>query len=128
MFNFFNPHPEGKSVRDCVKRAIVKATGKDYKEVQLELNRYKKVSGAEKFNDWKNVHSYIENVLGGQKLSFPAQTGQPRMNGERFCQAFPEGTFLLKMAGHLTCVSGGNLFDTWDCSKKCVYVAWRIDG
>lgn len=30
MYQYFNAHPKGKRVGDCVKRAITKATGMDY--------------------------------------------------------------------------------------------------
>lgn len=126
MFCFCNPHPQGKLVRDCVKRAITIATNKDYMDVQRDLNRFKEITGAEKFNDNKNWKYYIEKVLKSNKLSFPAIPGEPRMNGERFCEKFPRGTYILRMAGHLTCCKDGFIYDTWDCSEKCVYNAWEV--
>ena len=127
MYKFMNPHPQGKRVGDCVKRAITIATGRDYKEVSLELNRYKKVHGADSFNDWeRNVKPYITEVLHGVKMSFPAVKGEPRMNGERFCKAYPNGTYILQMAGHNSCCKDGVIYDTWDCSEKCVYTAYHI--
>ena len=126
MYEFLNLHPQGKRVGDCVKRAIAKATGKDYKEVSLGLNRHKKITGAKTFNSDYNWLSYIENVCGGTKMSFPAVKGQKRMNGERFCKAYPKGSYVLQMAGHLTACVDGVIYDTWDCSEKCVYRAWKI--
>ena len=126
MYQFLNVHPQGKLVGDCVKRAITKATGMNYHEVQLELNRHKRVTGAKTFNEDKNWKSYVENVLNGVKLSFPAKAGQPRMNGERFCKAYPKGNYILNMAGHLSCCVDGVIYDTWDCSSKCFYTAYKI--
>lgn len=126
MYQFCNVHPQGKLVPDCVKRAISKASGMDYHEVSLELNRHKKITGASKFNLDKNWKSYIENVLNGRKLSFPAVAGKPRMNGERFCIAYPKGSYILNMAGHLSCCIDGIIYDTWDCTSKCVYTAYEI--
>lgn len=126
MFKFYNPHPQGKFVDDCVKRAITKATGKDYLEVQRELNRYKKVTKAKEFNENKNWKPYVEKVLGGVKISFPAVKGESRMNGYSFPEQYPEGTYLLRMAGHLCCCKDGVIYDTWDCRCKCVYNAWKI--
>lgn len=126
-FNFNNPHPKQKKVGDCVKRAITIATGKDYMEVQRDLNRLKKITGCEKFNDNENYKYYIEKVLNAKKISFPAQKGFSRMNGYRFCEAFPKGTFILRMAGHLSCCVDGIINDTWDCSEKCVYNAWEVN-
>lgn len=126
MYQFLNVHPEGKFVPDCVKRAITTAAQMDYHEVQLELNRHKKLTGAKTFNEDKNWKSYIENVLNGTKLSFPATKGRPRMNGERFCKAYPRGRYILNMAGHLSCCVDGIIYDSWDCSEKCVYTAYEI--
>ena len=126
MFKYSNPHPNGKLVKDCVKRAIVHATGKDYMQVQRELNNLKKITRCGKFNDNKNWKYYLEKILKLNKLSFPAIQGQSRMNGERFCEEFPKGKYILRMAGHLTCCIDGIIYDTWDCSEKCVYCSWRI--
>lgn len=46
MYKYLNVHPKGLKVRDCVKRAITTTTGMDYMEVQRELNRFKKITGA----------------------------------------------------------------------------------
>lgn len=126
MYQFYNAHPQGKFVRDCVKRAIAKAANMDYQEVSLLLNRQKKVTGAKSFNDNKNYQSFIETILKGKKTSFPAVAGSPRMNGERFCRAYPKGAYILRMAGHLSACVNGIIYDTWDCSDKCVYTAWQI--
>lgn len=126
MYQYFNAHPKGLTVGDCVKRAITKAANMDYMEVQRELNRYKKVTGAKSFNSDYNPHKYVENVLHGTKLSFPAVKGQPRMNGVRFCNAYPKGNYILNMAGHWSCCVDGVIYDTWDCSEKCVYTAYKV--
>lgn len=128
MYQFYNAHPKGLRVRDCVKRAISKAANMDYMDVQRMLNRYKKVSGAAKFNELhKNVEPILEQTLNGKRMSFPATAGKKRMNGERFCKAFPKGRYVLQMAGHLTACVDGVIYDTWDCSDKCVYKAWQLN-
>lgn len=127
VYSYCNPHPQGKRVGDCVKRAITIASGKDYNEVKRELNRYKRKTGAEVFNEWhKNVEPYIKEVLGGVKMSFPAVKGKPRMNGWKFCEQYPKGTYILQMANHVVCCKDGCLYDTWDCSDKCVYTAYSL--
>lgn len=126
MYVYLNLNPKGKLTGDCVKRAIAKAADINYMDVGRELNRYKKVTGAKSFNSDYNPHKYVENVLKAQKLSFPAIKGQKRMNGERFCKAFPNGSYILNMAGHWSCCVDGIIYDTWDCSEKCVYTAYKI--
>lgn len=125
-FVIYNAHPEGKRVGDCVKRAISKVAEMDYHEVTLELNRYKKISGAKKFNSNYNPHKFCENVLKMQKLSFPAEAGKSRMNGDRFTREFPKGRYILNMAHHWTACVDGKIYDTWDCRDKCVYTAYKM--
>lgn len=125
MYKFLNLHPKGKIVNDCVKRAIAGAENRDYMEVQRELNRLKKETHCDYFNDRKNITAYMQKH-GYMKLSFPAIKGESRMNGERFCQEYPKGRYILNMAGHLTCCVDGVIYDTWDCSQKCVYNVWKV--
>ena len=126
MYTYYNAHPKGLSVADCVKRAITVAAQMDYMEVQRELNRYKKITGAKAFNSDYNPHKYVENVLHGVKMSFPAEKGKPRMNGQRFCESYKKGRYILNMAGHWSCCIDGVIYDTWDCSLKTVYTAYKV--
>ena len=126
MYNYSNPHPLKKSVGDCVKRAIVHATGMGYKEVSLELNRHKKESGARVYNQDLNWESYVEKNYRAIKMSFPASKGVPRMNGHRFTEAYPKGNYVLRMANHLVACVDGVILDTWDCREKCVYSAYEV--
>ena len=126
MYRYYNAHPKGLIVGDCVKRAITLAARMDYMEVQRELNRYKKVTGAATFNSDYNPHKYVENVLHARKLSFPAERGKPRMTAREFSRTHPYGRYILNMAGHWSCCIDGDIYDTWDCSDKCVYTAYHI--
>lgn len=124
-FVYCNPHPQEKIVGDCVKRAICLAEGRDYKEVSLELNRLKKVTGAKNFNSNNNWKYYVESKEY-TKYSFPAERGCSRMDGYEFTKKFPKGTYILRMAHHLTCCRDGVIYDTWDCRSKCVYNAFKV--
>lgn len=126
MYQYLNVHPKGLIVGDCVKRAITLAAQMDYMEVQRELNRYKKVTGAQSFNSDYNPHKYVENVLHARKLSFPAERGKKRMTGEEFSRTHPTGRYILNMARHWSCCVDGIIYDTWDCSERCVYTAYQI--
>lgn len=126
MFVYENPHPQGKLVSDCVKRALTIVTGRDYDIIKRELNRLKKTTGAKAFNDNKNWKYFVNNIMHYEKLSFPAEKGKPRMNGKTFCEQFPKGVYLLRMAHHLSACVNGVICDTWDCSDKCVYNAWKV--
>lgn len=126
-FEWYNANPKGCIVRDCVKRAISKATDMSYRDVSLALNRYKKISGAKKFNNTDNWKGYVTKVLHAKKESYPAMRGFDRMNGYTFAKSHPTGRYLLRMAHHLTACVDGVIYDTWDCLDKCVYQSYKID-
>jgi len=125
-WTYFNPHPQGKRVNDCVKRAFVAATGKSYHEIKLEVNRIKKITKEKDFNSKKNYKYYVEKILKGVKISFPARLGEPRMTGKKFVKLYSKGIYILNLAHHLVTVVDGQILDTWDSSDKCVYNCWKI--
>lgn len=125
MYQFYNAHPKGKRVGDCVKRAITVAEERDYMEVQRELNRIKREIGAKDYKRHSVWKAYVKRK-GYTKLSFPAQKGRPRMNGHRFCEQYPTGVYILNMAKHLSVCVNGVIYDTFDPREKCVYTAFRV--
>lgn len=122
---YCNPHPKGKDVSDCVKRSICLATDRDYMEIQRELNAIKREIGAKKFSNIEVVEAFMDRYLYPRQ-SFPAVKGKPRMNGKRFCEQYSKGRYVLRMAGHLAACINGKIYDTFDCTEKCVYSAWKI--
>lgn len=125
MLKIYNAHPKGLRVGDCVKRAICTVEDRDYMEVGRELNRIKREIGADAYNSNEVWKKYVEDK-GYIKHSFPAVKGQKRMNGKSFMKAYPKGKYILRMAGHLTCCIDGHIYDTWDCTDKCVYNAFEL--
>lgn len=125
MIKFFNPHPKHLLVGDCLKRALCLLEDQEYNEVSKKLNNLKKENGCKKYNEDRNFKEYMKRT-GWEYISFPAEKGKPRMNGEKFCDQFPKGKFLLNMSHHVTAVVDGVIYDTFDCSHKCVYCAWEV--
>lgn len=122
IFFFYNPHPKGLKTGDCVKRALTKASGRSYQELQLELNRLKKITKSKKFNDNKNWLHYVEKELGGVKL------GEYRnMKIGEFAKLNLKGKFVIACRGHLTIVEDGILYDTWNSSFKAINRVWRVN-
>ena len=124
-YKFCNPHPDTKIVNDCVKRAICLAEGRDYKDVKNDLNRLKRELGLKKFNSNENWKTYLERK-NYEKISFPAKAGECRMNGHKFAEIHPAGSYILRMSKHLVACVDGVILDTWDCRDKCVYNAYKI--
>ena len=120
MYKYYNPHPKGLSTDDCVKRALVVVTGRDYVTVQRELNEYKKVTGAKSFNSVENLR-YAEDVLKAKKVTFHS-----KLTAEEFCRKYPTGRYILDMAEHWSACVDGCIYDTWDCSQEKVNFAYEI--
>ncbi len=125
-YQYYNANPLGRRTGDCVKRAITLASGLTYSDVEAGLQQHRKITGASAFNTDNNPDSYVLHALHAVWLSFPAVKGQKRMTGERFCRAYPKGRYILTMAGHWTACIDGVIMDTWDCSRKIVYLAYKF--
>lgn len=123
MFKEFNAHPKGIKTTDCVVRGISTATNSDYLEVRRELNRKKKELGFSSYKDTQFLYVYLK---GYPRLIFKPVKGEPRIKGSDFTKLYPKGTYILKMAGHITACIDGVILDTWDCSYRSVYTAWEI--
>jgi len=123
VFKKCNVHPKMLNTSDCVVRAITKAKNADYMEVRKELNRSKNELGFESYKDTKFIYQYLKDY---QRLTFKAIKGIPRIKGDDFTSIYSKGVYILKMAGHITAVIDGVLYDTWDCTHKTVYTAWKI--
>jgi hypothetical protein len=123
MYKEFNAHPKGIKTSDCVVRAIATATSTDYLECRRELNRKKRELGYTSYKDTKFLYDYLK---GYPRLIFKAIKGEPRIKGSDFTELHPKGTYILKMAGHITACVDGVILDTWDCSYRTVYTAWEI--
>ncbi len=123
MYKYLNLHPYELLVDDCVKRSIAMAANMEYSTVQRELNRHKKITGAEKFNESGNPDSYVKNVLHGEKIVL---TKSKKITGEQFCKKYSKGNYILDMYDHWTACVDGVIYDTWDCSGEKVEYAYKI--
>lgn len=123
MYKYYNAHPKGLICDDCTKRAITVVLGCDYEYASRELNKYKKVTGADKFYSGKNPHKYVENVLLAKKITFDTKP----IAGE-LCIKYPRGRFILDMRGHWSSMVDGIIYDTWDTSNEIVNFMYEITG
>lgn len=118
-------------VSDCVTRAICNATGKDYKEVYNRLNelakreRRKGTSRSSARNGvFKETWKKYLKELGWIHHS-TCSIGS-RKNKVKFVDgALPQGTLIVQLSKHLTCLKDGVIYDTYDCSKRTYY---DLDG
>lgn len=127
LFEKFNPNPfaqEGKKhdKGDCVIRAICKATGMGWFDVYDELCAIGRLIGD--WGDRKHVYSQMIESKGFMKVAVPRVKGKKATTVEQFCKDHPEGTFILRLAHHLTCVVDGVCYDTWYPQDYTVYLYW----
>ena len=122
MFQYYNPHPKGLLTDDCVKRAIVVVTGRSYADVQRRLNRYRRTTGAKRYNSRENLHYALE-ALGAKPIPLPR-----KMSAEEFAQTFSHGRYILDMKGHWSACVDGDIYDTWDCSAEQVLRAYALSS
>ena len=119
----FNAHPKGIKTTDCVVRAISTATRTDYMECRRSLNQFKREGGFTSYKDTKFLYKYFESK---PRLIFKVVRGEPRLKGSDFAEMYARGTYILKMAGHVSVCIDGVIMDTWNCTYRSVYTAWKI--
>lgn len=123
MFVKENLNPKEKKASDCAIRAIAKAEGKDWLTVYDELYEL-----GRKMFDVPNSNKVIDKYLSKYEkldVKYEDEYGNMKRFTVKDCCDF-NGTLIVSVASHLTCVKNGNVFDTWDCSRKSAYKIWKI--
>lgn len=118
-------------VGDCVCRAIANATGMDYKQVYDLINSYAKKEHLSKRKKKKsNARNGVTKDTIWRILTDLGWKWIPTMLICSGCQVhlnekeLPDGTLIVSVSKHLTCVKNRKLYDTYDCSRggtRCVY-------
>ena len=115
MFVQYNPNPQGRSVDDCVVRAITKILGIDWETAYLGVVM-------EGFAQ-KNMPSV--NRVWGAYLKHKGFVRHAIPNTcpdcytiRDFCKDHPEGKYILGTGSHVVAVEGGNYYDTWDSGEE----------
>ncbi len=122
-FEKYNNHPKGLTTNDCVVRAISKGLSKGYLETRRELNKVKRDLGFDSYKQSKFIYKYLSAY---ERIIIRAEKGKPRVKGYDFIELYPKGTYIVSIAGHLSVVEDGVLYDLWDCRHKSVYTAWKV--
>ena len=125
-FIFHNENPNG-SLRsnDCVIRAIAKATGKHWDEVftglsKVGLNVKDTISS-------KLVYNQYLQEKGYPMQKQPRKSDNTKYTAAEFANKFNKGSYVISLANHLTVIVDGKIYDTWNCSEKCVGNYWKIN-
>ena len=127
-WNYYNPNPyyvKGKKhiQGDCVIRAICKAAGLDWFSVYDMLCAKGREIGS--FGNHRTVYPSAIEELGFSSVSVKREKGKKALNVETFCDEHPTGTYILRLASHLTSVVDGVCYDTWYPQKQTIYKYWK---
>jgi hypothetical protein len=118
-FRYWNENPQGDRRNDCVTRAITLASGLPYAKVRRKLFYTAKLLGCEKLC-WSCYSFLLSDVLGYRQVNCDGMT-----IGE-FADLHPQGTYLIRIDGHLTTIINNTLYDTFDCKNSFCDIAWRV--
>jgi len=118
-----------KSNKDCMIRAVVNISGQEYDKVhKLMYKNGWRASRKRSKGKWENQITKTLDELGlkYERCSFPGEKGKKRMTAKTLTKQDPKGKYIIRVAGHVAAVCESTLLDTWDCSEKCIYFAWKI--
>jgi hypothetical protein len=120
-YKFLNLNPRGLLEDDCVCRAITFATGLPYNTVYEKLWLTADLYDCDRLCKYC-YSNFLRNVLGYREVNCD------RLNIGEFADKHPHGTYLIRIANHLTVIRDGTLYDTFDCRKEICDIVWkRVD-
>ena len=119
-FIYHNVNPRGRTLPDCVTRAISLACNIPYYEVRDMLAENGEYYSCDRL--CVGCYSYLlEDTLG-----YKAYEGNGQTVNE-IIEQYPESILLLRIEGHLTCSIDKIVFDIWDCTMEICDKFWIID-
>lgn len=120
----YNSNPKNKITNDCIIRAITIATNKRWEDVYRELTELGIRKGL-MINDKKNWKAYLK-MLGYEKQKTPKKEDNKRYSIKEFYEELAETQqiYIVSIRSHLTIIKDKNLYDTWNCSNKCMGNYW----
>ena len=124
-FIFHNENPKGSlRASDCVIRAIAKATGKTWEETYHGLCLVG-LSIKDTPSATPTYKQYLKQV-GYQMEKQPRKSDNTKYTAEQFAEKYNKGTYIISLANHLSMIQDGKIYDTWNCSHKCVGNYWEV--
>lgn len=115
MWVKFNNNPCGRSVGDCLLRALSLAI-----DVDWETAFWMMADSAFQMCDIQNSNAALGAVLrkhGFYRTSIP-NTCPDCYTAEDFCKDHPIGVYVLGFGTHVATVIDGIIYDSWDSSKE----------
>ena len=121
MWRYLNKNPLARDTNDCVIRSISCAESRSWDDVYMELSKLAQEQGII-LDDVNFVEPYLDSKYS--RICYNNEDST--MTVEDFIKTNPQGTFLVTMRGHITCVKDGVLYDTFDCRNRKIWCAWEV--
>ena len=116
-YKFYNANVKGKFVNDCVIRAVSTAESKSWNETYKELSEL-----AEEQGILLDDVNFVEPLLDSR---YERVCHKNKLVGD-FAEEYVDGVYLVTMAGHITCIIEGTIYDTFDCRGRRMWCAWKV--
>lgn len=124
MWRRYNPNPQGLMVGDCTVRAICAVTGRDWRDVHLEL--------CDLARGMADMPS--SNRVWGELLRMNGFTRKKMIDRcpdcytvEDFAEDHPQGVYLLCPPEHVVALIDGDWWDSWDSGRTTPTFYFRRD-
>ena len=119
QFRYWNENPQGEHHNDCVTRAITLASGIPYAKIRKKLFHAAKLLGCSKLCHLC-YEFLLSDVLGYRQVNCDG------MSIAEFADLHPQGTYLIRIDGHLTTIINNTLYDIFDCRNSYCDIAWKV--
>jgi hypothetical protein len=106
----------------CGVRALVIATGMDWKDAESHLRQF--TNRGKAGNGKLSNGIYKEDYHAALRAMGYEWRPSPKFDGRKARPSDLNGTVIARQARHYVCVIDGTVNDIWDCSKKMVYGYW----
>ena len=123
MYIKCNPNPLGKTVGDCVVRALAIATDRSWKNTYRELCDYGEIECDMPSSN--PVWGLNLRERGGEMMVLP-QSCPACMTVRAFCERFKDGVYVIGTGSHAVTVIDGDWYDAWDSGAETVSFYYKM--
>jgi len=122
-FHYHNENPKGKHTTDCVIRAIAVATNTSWETTLSNLTALAMKHSQMPID--KNLYAKYLASLGWDKHAQPRKHSGKKFTAAEFAQVLKGRPAIAHVGGHhMSFLNENKVWDTWDCSGRCVGNYW----
>ena len=121
-YQYYNPNPNGKFVKDCVIRALSFALSETWDRIFIELSM-QAFMAKDRIDADSVWGSYLYSKGFRQHLVYDICPDCYTVRD--FCIQHPKGLFVLSTGDHVVTVYNGKYYDSWDSGSEHPIYYWR---